>query len=75
MSKANRRFYRTVVLGLIALAVLVWAAIEQFGIPLQEMSHLLLITLWVAGGIIVLAAVCALLWVGLRKLLRQDGAR
>jgi hypothetical protein len=68
MSKATRRYYRTLVLGLLALAVMVWTAVDQFGISQREMTELLLGTLWIAGGIIVLAALCATLWIGLRKL-------
>lgn len=72
MTRANRRFYRTLLLGLLALGVLIWAAVDQFGIPWRDMSELLLGTLWIAGGAIVLAALCTLLWVGLRALLRRD---
>lgn len=72
MSKANRRFYRTILLGLAALGVLIWTAIDQFGISRQAMADLLLGTLWVAGGTIVLAALCAGIWIGMRKLLAQD---
>ncbi len=71
MNKANRRFYRTLLLGLAALGVLVWTAIEQFGISKQEMANLLIGTLIVAGGTIVLAGLCVVLWIGLRKLLGQ----
>ena len=70
MSKANRRFYRTLFLGLVALGVLVWSAIEQFGIAWQQMVDLLMGTLMVAGGVIVLAALCVMIWIGVRHLLR-----
>ncbi|MBK6508218.1 MAG: hypothetical protein IPG06_01340 [Haliea sp.] len=68
MSKSSRRYYRTLILGLVALGVMVWTAVDQFGISRQEMTELLLGTLWIAGGTIVLAALCAALWIGLRKL-------
>ena len=68
MSKASRRYYRTLILGLVALGVMVWTAVDQFGISRQEMIELLLGTLWIAGGTIVLAALSAALWIGLRKL-------
>tara|TARA_R110002124_G_scaffold71090_3_gene190526 strand:- start:4240 stop:4464 length:225 start_codon:yes stop_codon:yes gene_type:complete len=71
MSKANRRFYRTLFLGLVALGVLVWSAIEQFGIAWQQMVDLLMGTLMVAGGVIVLAALCVMIWIGVRKWLRR----
>lgn len=75
MSKANRRFYRTLLLGLAALGVLIWTAAEQFGISQEEMTSLLLGTLLVAAGTIALAALCALVWIGLRKLLWQRGEK
>jgi hypothetical protein len=71
MSKASRRYYRTVLLGLAAMGVLIWAAIDQFELSPQEMTELFLGTLWVMGGTIVFAAVCATLWIGLRRLLRS----
>jgi hypothetical protein len=71
MSKASRRFYRTLLIGLAALGVLVWTAIDQFGISLQTMADLFLGTVWVAGSIIVCAALSAALWIGVRKLLRR----
>lgn len=71
MRKANRRFYRTLFLGLVALGVLVWSAIEQFGIAWQQMVDLLMGTLMVAGGMIVLAALCVMISIGVRKLLRR----
>lgn len=74
MSKASRRFYRTLILGLAALVVMVWTAVNQFGISRQEMSELLLGTLWIAGGTIVLAGLSAALWIGLRKLFKQGRA-
>jgi hypothetical protein len=71
MSKTNRRFYRTMLLGLLALGVLIWAAIDQFGISRQEMVGLLGTTVLIAGGVILLSAVCAVLWIAMRKLLQR----
>ena len=68
MSKASRRFYRTLVLGLVALAAMIWAAVDQFGIARQDMLDLLYGTLMIAVGIIVLAALGVGFWVGIRKL-------
>jgi hypothetical protein len=75
MTRANRRFYRTLLIGLAALAVLVWTAVDQFGISRQAMAELLFGTLWIAGGTIGLAALGAVLWIGLRKLLQRDDAK
>lgn len=71
MSKATRRYYRTILLGLAAMAVLVWSAIDQFGIPWEDMLELFLGALVVVGVAIVIAALIALLWMGLRKLLNR----
>ncbi len=68
MSRVTRRYYRTVLLGVLALGALVWMAVDQFGVPPAELWELLLATLLVVTLIIGAAAVVALLWVGLRRL-------
>lgn len=75
MSRANRRFYRSIALGVAAMAALVWAAMDQFGISRRDIGELLLGILLAAAGIIVLAGVCAAAWIGLRSLLRGDAER
>jgi len=50
-----------------AMAALVWAAMDQFGISRQEMTGLFLGTVLVAVLVILCAGVIALLWVSLRK--------
>ena len=72
MSRASRRLFRSSVLGLAALGVLVWAAVDQFDIPVEKMAELFLGTLWVAGGIIIFAALLVVVLVGLRKLLQRS---
>ena len=72
MSRASRRYYRTIVLAVLAMAALVWVAMEQFGISRQEMMGLFLGTVLVAAAVIASAAVMAVLWITLRKLLRRD---
>ena len=72
MSGASRRYYRTIVLAVLAMASLIWVAIDQFGISHREMTELFLGTVLVAVLVILCAAVVVLLWVGLRKLLRRD---
>ncbi len=72
MSKARKRYYRTIVLGVLALATLLWAAVDQFGLSYEEMAELFIATLLVVGGVIVLAALVALVWVGLRRVLGGD---
>ena len=72
MSKAKRRYYRTIILGVLAMATLLWAAVDQFGLSYREMAQLFLTTMLVVAGVILLAALVALLWVGLRRLLGGD---
>ena len=72
MSRNSRRYYRTIVLAVVAMAALVWVAMEQFGISRQEMTGLFLGTVLVAVAVIASAAVMALLWITLRKLLHRD---
>jgi hypothetical protein len=68
LSRANRRYIRTLVLGIIALGTLVWVAVDQFGVPPAELADLFLATLLVVSLVIGAAGVVALLWVGLRRL-------
>jgi hypothetical protein len=72
VSRASRRYYRTIVLAVLAMASLIWVAIDQFGISQREMTELFAGTVLIAVLVILCAAVVVLLWVGLRKLLRRD---
>ena len=69
VSRGSRRYIRTVLLGVVAMAALVWMAVDQFGISRREISELFLGTVLVVGMVIAAAAVMALLWIGLRRLL------
>jgi peptidoglycan biosynthesis protein MviN/MurJ (putative lipid II flippase) len=72
VSRAARRYYRTILLGTAAMGALVWAAVDQFGIPWEEMLELFLWTLLVAGLVIALAGLLVGAWIGVRKLLQKD---
>ena len=72
MNRANRRYYRTIILGVMAMAALVWVAMDQFGISRQEMTGIFLGTVLVAALVILCAAVIVLLWVSLRKWLGRN---
>ena len=67
MAKSNRRFYRTFILGFIALGLLVWSAADQFDIPPQKMAELFFGTVWIVVFTIVTAALFATIWIGLRN--------
>jgi len=72
VSRATRKYYRTVLLGVAAMAALVWAAVDQFGITWEEVLDLFLVTLMVIGIVIVAAALFVGAWIGLRKLFGSD---
>lgn len=69
--RGARRYYRTLLLGVAALGVLVWAAVERFGVSRQEMGELLIGALLLTGGVIGVAALGAGTWIGARRLLRR----
>jgi phosphoglycerol transferase MdoB-like AlkP superfamily enzyme len=69
--RAGRRYYRTTLLGVVALGALIWVAVEQFQIAPREVAELALGALLMVVLVISAAATVALLWVGLRKLLRR----
>jgi len=71
MSRARRRYYRTIILACLAMAALVWIAVDQFGISRQEIIGLFTATLLVLVAVIVSAAGATLLWISLRKLWRR----
>ncbi len=71
MSKANRRYIRTVILAVLAMSSLVWVAIDQFEISIEEMLSLFYVTAIGVGVIIVFAAVGVTLLNVVRKLINQ----
>ncbi|MBE9537946.1 MAG: hypothetical protein IMF06_02635 [Proteobacteria bacterium] len=76
MSKANRRYIRTIIIAMLAMSSLIWAAIDQFGISPQVMLDLFLATAIGTGGIILAAAIVVALVAGLKKLAgRKQGDR
>ena len=74
MSRAARRYYRTLLLGLAALGAMLWVAIDQFGIPHRDMLELLAGTLLATGAVILGAAAVVLVWMALRRLWRRRDA-
>ena len=71
-SRANARFRRSIILGVLALASLVWVATDQFGISPQDMAWLLVYILVGMLAIIFTAGITVALWLGVRKLLQRD---
>ena len=73
MRKANRKYLRTIILGVVAMGGLVWTAMEQFDIPSEVMLDLFLATALGAGLVILAAGLAAVLLIGLRKWLSRRG--
>ena len=71
MSKANRRFIRTVVLGVLAMSSLIWVATDQFELSVEEMLNLFYVTAIAVGAVIGFAAIGVTLLNVLRKLRNQ----
>ncbi|MEP4484696.1 MAG: hypothetical protein ABJ013_03605 [Halioglobus sp.] len=71
MTRSAKRYRRTIFLGVLALGTLVWSAVDQFGIPMEEMIDLFLTTVLGVLSVIVVAAGVAAVWFSLRWLLRD----
>jgi hypothetical protein len=69
VSRASRKYYRTILLGIAAMAALVWSAVAQFDIAWQEMLQLFMITVAVLLLVILAAAVTVGGWALLKRLL------
>ncbi|MDO8863901.1 hypothetical protein Q6D67_19620 [Haliea sp. E1-2-M8] len=72
MAKRRRRHVRTLILGVLAMGVLVWGAVDTFEVPLERLWELFLQTLAVVAVLILAAAGAAVLWILLRRLLKRD---
>jgi len=57
---------------MLAMATLIWAAIDQFGIAPEKMAALFLATAIGVGGIILAAGIVVVVWVSLRKLVARN---
>ena len=70
MARSRRRYLRTLILGLLAMAALVWGAVDSFDIPLERIWDMFLMTLVVVVALVLAAA--AALWIGVRRLSARD---
>jgi hypothetical protein len=71
VDRSSRRFYRSLVLSLAALGVLVWVTLDQFDVPQRDILALVLGTLLLAAVTIVFAALVTGLWVAARRWRRR----
>jgi len=72
LTKSYRRYYRRILLGVVAMGALVWVAADQFGITREEVSALFLASVLVVVLVIATAALVVALWMGLRRLFGAD---
>jgi hypothetical protein len=72
VSKRRRRYVRTIILGVLAMGVLVWGAVDTFEVPPERLWTLFLQTLAALALLMLAAAAVAALWVLLRQLLKRD---
>lgn len=72
MSRAQRRYLRTVLLAIAAMGTLVWAAVHQFAISWAEVRQLFIATVIGVLLVIALAGAGVAVWAGIRRLLRRD---
>ncbi|NND67471.1 MAG: hypothetical protein HKN19_07790 [Halioglobus sp.] len=67
MSRASRRFHRTLFLAIAAMGALVWVVVDQFDISGDELAVLITGAVMVVAAIMVCAAILAGIWVALKK--------
>jgi len=67
----RRPYWRTILLGALALGVMVWSAVEKFGVPRADMVEFFVGSVLSLLLVVAAAAVTVLLWAGLRRLFRR----
>ncbi|NQX89831.1 MAG: hypothetical protein HRT77_14335 [Halioglobus sp.] len=75
MSRTTRRFYRSLLLILLALAILVWIVFDQFDVPPEAVLAMVLGAVSMVGVTIIVAAVGVGLWIIVRKLTESDDSQ
>jgi hypothetical protein len=71
-AKAARRYYRSIIISVVALAALVWVAVDQFDIAREEILELFVGSLLALLLVVAGAGAAAFLWILLRKFFRRD---
>lgn len=69
MARSSRRYWRTIVIGTLSMAVLLWAAIDQFGVAPQDLWRLFIGALLGAAIVVFAAGAVFLVWLVLRRVL------
>ena len=63
----RRGYRRTAVLGTLAMAVLIWAAVDRFEVPAERVWAMFQTTLLLVGLLMLAAALPAALWVAWKR--------
>ena len=71
-AKAARRYYRSIIISVVALAALIWVAVDQFDIAREEILELFVASLLALLLVVAGAGAAAFLWIFLRKIFRRD---
>ncbi|MFK7977070.1 MAG: hypothetical protein AB8C02_13115 [Halioglobus sp.] len=71
MTPAQKRYYRTLFLGVAAMGALAWGAMDQFDLSASEMGESLFVAFLLIAALAVIGAVIAGFWVLLRTLLNR----
>lgn len=71
MSKSSRRYYRSLIISLGSLGVLVWVVFDEFEVPREEVAALVFGTVGVMVAVILLAAICAGILIAIRRWSRR----
>ncbi len=72
MRRGGRAYLRTMLLATVALAGMLWLALDRFGADPDEIRQFMLGSLLLAGGLVLAAALAVAAWVGVRKLLHRN---
>lgn len=75
LASSRRRYHRTIFLGVAAMVLLIWTAVDQFGISWREMSNLFISIIIGVVALIALAGLFTAVWVGLRRVTRRSSRK
>lgn len=75
LTRAQRRYYRTIFLGVAAMGALVWSAMDQFDLSPAEVRESFMTAFLLVSLIVLAGAALAALWVIARKLLARKNGR
>jgi len=65
-------YLRTLLLATVALAGLLWLALDQFGADPGEIREFLMGSLLLTGGAVLAAALAVFAWACVRRILQRD---